>query len=79
MHRYPPGIVQLSFIVYRIGDEVAIPLVLNDLANLDSVERVIAKTGKLIDLNIKLFNRLESFTQDMEAVKNNKSSIIVVE
>ena len=63
---------------FRIGDEVAIPLVLNDLGNLDSVNRVIAKTGKLIDLNIKLFNRLESFTKDMSVV-NNKSQVIIVE
>ena len=63
---------------FRIGDEVAIPLVLNDLGNLDSVNRVIAKTGKLIDLNIKLFNRLESFTKDMSVV-NNESQVIIVE
>ena len=61
--------------IFRIGDEIAIPLVLSDLGNLDSVNRVIAKTGKLIDLNIKLFNRLASFTQDMETVQN-KANVI---
>ena len=64
--------------IFRIGDEIAIPLVLNDLGNLDSVNRVIVKTGKLIDLNIKLFNRLASFTQDMETVQN-KTNVIIVE
>ena len=63
--------------IFRIGDEIAIPLVLNDLDNLDSVNRVIAKTGKLIDLNIKLFNRLASFTRDMEAVQNTPNVINV--
>ena len=61
--------------IFRIGDEIAIPLVLSDLGNLDSVNRVIAKTGKLIDLNIKLFNRLANFTQDMETVQN-KANVI---
>ena len=64
--------------IFRIGDEIAIPLVLSDLGNLDSVNRVIAKTGKLIDLNIKLFNRLASFTQDMETVQN-KANVIIEE
>ena len=66
------------FFFFRIGDEIAIPLVLNDLDNLNSVNRVIAKTGRLIDLNIKLFNRLASFTRDMETVKNS-SDVISVE
>ena len=72
-----PSVIH-NIAIFRIGDEIAIPLVLNDLGNLDSVNRVIVKTGKLIDLNIKLFNRLASFTQDMETVQN-KTNVIIVE
>jgi len=66
-----------KMIKMRIGDELTIPLVLTDLNNLDSVNRVIAKTGRLIDLNINLFNRLASFTRDMKAVKNSKDVMLV--
>ena len=53
----------------RAGQELALPLVLTDIRNLDSVERVIRKTGRLVQLNIRLFNRLASFTKDMEALQ----------
>ena len=37
----------------RLGQEVAIPLVLTDLVASRGVEKVIRKTGELISLNIK--------------------------
>ena len=52
----------------RVGDEVAIPLILRDGANLEPANRVIQKTGRLIQLNIALFHSLVDFSKDMETV-----------
>ena len=51
----------------RLGEEVAIPLVLTDVVTNGGVETVIRKTGDLINLNIKFFNMLSMFTADMES------------
>ena len=37
----------------RLGEEIAIPLILSDLASTDKIEKLIRKTGELIDLNIQ--------------------------
>jgi len=60
-----------NMIKARLGSEVAIPLVLTDLLNSsEGVETVVRKTGELIDLNIKFFNRLTLFTADLETFEN---------
>jgi len=50
----------------RLGEGIAIPLILSDLASTDKIEKLIRKTGELIDLNIQFFNLLAMFTQDMQ-------------
>ena len=42
-----------KMIKQRLGEEIAIPLILSDLASTGRIERLIKKTGELIDLNIQ--------------------------
>ena len=53
----------------RLGNEVAIPLVLMEGADLEPAARVAAKPEPLLALNARLIHTLVSFTQDMEAVE----------
>ena len=53
----------------QVGQEVAIPLVLRDGANLDPANRAISKTQRLIQLNVELFHALIALTKDMEKAK----------
>jgi len=55
-----------KMIKQRLGEEIAIPLILSDLASTGRIERLIKKTGELIDLNIQFFNLLTMFSQDMQ-------------
>ena len=57
----------------RLGEEVAIPLVLQDGANLEPANRVIFKTQKLIQLNIQLFHSLASLTKDMVEAEEERT------
>ena len=59
----------------RLGEEVAIPLVVQDGANLEPANRVISKTGSLIRLNVQLFQSLASLTRDMEQVKAERTNV----
>ena len=59
----------------RVGDEVAIPLILRDGANLEPANRVIQKTGRLIQLNIALFHSLVDFSKDMETVGKDEKKV----
>ena len=52
----------------RVGDEIAIPLVLTDLIASDGINKVISKTGDLIDLNVRFFNLLGKFSQEMDSL-----------
>lgn len=56
----------------RLGNEVAIPLVLMEGADLEPAARVVAKTERLIALNARLIHTLVSFTQDMDAVEGHE-------
>ena len=53
----------------QVGQQVAIPLVLRDGANLDPANRAITKTQRLIQLNVELFHALIALTKDMEKAK----------
>ena len=53
----------------RVGDEIAIPLVLTDVIASDGIERVISKTGDLLDLNIRFFNLLTMFSKEMDSLQ----------
>ena len=53
----------------RVGDEIAIPLLLTDLIANDGINKVISKTGDLIDLNVRFFNLLVSFSKEMESLE----------
>ena len=53
----------------RIGEEIAIPLVLTDLIASDGINKVISKTGQLLDLNIRFFKRLTMFTKEMDSLE----------
>ena len=58
----------------RIGDEIAIPLVLTDIIASDGINKVISKTGDLIDLNIRFFNLLAMFTKEMDYLESDISN-----
>ena len=61
----------------RVGEEVAIPLVLRDGANLDPANRAISKTQRLIQLNVELFHALVALTKDMETAKEAEDENVV--
>ena len=61
----------------RVGEEVAIPLVLRDGANLDPANRAISKTQRLIQLNVELFHALVALTKDMEDAKEAEDENVV--
>ena len=63
-------------IFFRLGDEIAIPLSISDNDNLEPVNQVVSKTRSLIDLNVKLFNKLKSFTEEMENVDNISEEVL---
>ena len=46
-------IMMMMIVRRRLGEEIAIPLILSDLASTDKIEKLIRKTGELIDLNIQ--------------------------
>jgi len=60
----------------RVGQEVAIPLVLRDGANLDPANRAISKTQRLIQLNVELFHALVALTKDMENAKAEEENVV---
>ena len=53
----------------RTGEEIAIPLVLTDIIASDGINKVISKTGELLDLNIRFFNMLARFTKEMDSLE----------
>jgi len=52
----------------RFGDEIAIPIGVQDGPNLEPADRVVRKTRRLLDLNFQLLQSLTSLNEEMEGV-----------